>query len=75
MRLLNDQSDKKLDNVTIFLTREEAKQLTSYLNHLLNKSNDQHAHLSNDDFQKEITICLYDKKDLSHLHPRARKLI
>mgnify|MGYP001559443878 CR=1 FL=1 len=73
--MLDDESDKKLDRVSIFLTIEEAKQLQSYLNKLLASPETQHAHLSSNDYQKEITICLYDNKNFINLHPRAIKLI
>jgi hypothetical protein len=64
-----------LENVTIFLTIEEVKQFQSYLNHLLDNPKLQHPHLSSDGYQEEITICLYDEKDLEGFHPRAKKLI
>ena len=63
MRILDDESDKKLDNVSIFLTKEEAVQLRGYLNQLLDNPKLQHSHLSSSDYQKEITICLYDVKN------------
>lgn len=75
MRILDDKSDKALDVVSIFLTTEEAKQLQSYLDQLLANPKMNHVHLSSNDYQKEITICLYDEKDLEAFHPRAIKLI
>ena len=75
MRILNDISDTKLDSISIFLNEEEMKQMSDYLNQLLNNPNQQHVHLSSSDYQKEITICLYDEKKLEHFHPRAVKLI
>lgn len=75
MRILNDETNRKLNNVSLFLTKEEALQLRSYLNQLLDNPKLQHAHLSSEDYQKEITICLYDAKNLNTLHARAKKLI
>jgi len=75
LRILDDKSDKALDVVSIFLTTEEAKQLQSYLDQLLANPKMNHVHLSSNDYQKEITICLYDEKDLEAFHPRAIKLI
>ena len=75
MRILDDESDKKLDNVSIFLTKEEAIQLRGYINQLLEKPESQHAHLSSKDYKKEITICVYDEKCLERFHPRSIKLI
>lgn len=75
MRILNDESDKKLDNISIFLTKEEIVQLRGYLNQLLDNPKLQHCHLSSADYQKEITICLYDEKNLENLNQRSIKLI
>ena len=75
MRILDNESDKKLDDIAIFLNMEEAIQLRGYLNQLLDNPKLQHAHLSSADYQKEITICLYNEKDLQGFHPRAIKLI
>jgi hypothetical protein len=75
LRILDDDSDKKLDNASIFLTKEEAVQLRGYLNQLLDNPKLQHRHLSSTDYQKEITICLYDEKNLENLNQRSIKLI
>ena len=75
MRILDDDSDKKLDTISIFLTKEEAIQLCGYLNQLIDKPKLQHAHLSSEDYKKEITVCIYDEKALEGFHPRSVKLI
>ena len=75
MRILDESSDKKLDRVSIFLTKEEAIQLKGYLNQLLDNPKLQHSHFSSSDFQKEITICLYDEQDLEHFNNRSKILI
>lgn len=75
MRILDEQSDKKLDTISIFLTEEEAVQLRGYLDQIIDNPKLQHAHLSSEDYKKEITICIYDKKDLEGFHPRSIKLI
>lgn len=75
MRILDDESDKKLDTVTLFLTKEEILQLRSDLDHLIAKPKLNHAHLSSEDYKKEITVCVYDEEDLQGFHPRSIKLI
>ena len=75
LRILDDGSNKKLDNVSIFLTREEAAQLRGYLNQLLDNPKLQHSHLSSADYQKEITVCLYDEKNLENFDERSKRLI
>ncbi len=75
MRILDHESDKKLDDISLFLTREEAIQLRGYLNQLLDNPKLQHSHLSSSDYQKEITVCLYDEKNIEGFNQRAKKLI
>lgn len=77
MRISNDTSDEKLDQITIFLTESEASQLKNSLEQFLKKPKDRglHFHLSSEDYQKEITVCIYNPENIAILHPRAQKLI
>lgn len=75
MKILNEESNKKIDHITICLTREEAKELASDLKQLLENKELHHTHLSSEDYQKEITICIYDANNLKGFHPRVIKLI
>ncbi len=77
MRISNDITNEKLDQITLFLTELEAIQLKNYLEQFLQKPKDigLHFHLSSEDYQKEITICIYDPDNIDRLHPRAQKLI
>ena len=63
MIVFDETTDKNLVNTTILLTKNEAIQLMGYLEDLLsNTEQNEHYHLNNDNFSKEITIALYDKK-------------
>lgn len=75
MRLLNKISDKSLEKILIYLTHSEALELRDSLNDLLDKPLNNHAHISNDDFHKEITICIYDIDNLIGFNQRSIKLI
>jgi hypothetical protein len=75
LRILDDEADKKLNNISVFLTKEEAVQLRSYLNQLLENPKLHHVHLSSNDYQKEITVCIYNEESLENFHSRAIKLI
>ena len=75
MRIYNEDEDKALSNISIFLTHDEGYQLISYLEELLKDPSYHHAHLSSNDYQKEITFCIYDDKNLDSFDPRTRKLI
>ena len=75
MHILDQKSDKDLKNVTLYLTHSEALELRDSLNDLLEKPLNNHAHISNDNFQKEITVCIYDKNSLSGFNERSKNLI
>jgi len=75
LRILDNESDNKLDNVSLYLTKEEVLQLRKYVNKLLENPQLQHVHFSSKDYQKEITICLYDENELSNFDKRSKILI
>ena len=75
MRILDDEANRKLDNVSIFLTKEEAIQLRSYLDQLLSNPELQHLHLSSADYQKEVTVSIYNENNLSGFNERVKNLI
>jgi len=76
MYIIDDESNKNLDCITIVLTKSEIKQVLGYAKQLLeNPSSSDHYHLSNEDYQKEITFCLYDPENISNFNPRIQKLI
>jgi hypothetical protein len=74
MRVLDEERDMACSRLTLFLTRDEATQLRDTLEVLLT-GHHQHEHVTSDDFQKEITVCLYDPSNLDSLDERARRLI
>ncbi len=59
MRILDMKRDCKLDDVTLYLARSEAEELRDSLVALLRDPYG-HQHMPSQDFEKEITICLYD---------------
>jgi hypothetical protein len=75
LRILDEESDKKLDRVCVYLTKEEAVQLRGYLNQLLDNPGLHHSHLSSSDYRKEVTVCIYTNDNLSAFDERSRKLI
>jgi len=75
MRLLDNDSDKSFDQVTIYLTKLEAKELVDSLENLINKPKGNHHHISSNDYKKEITVCIYDEKTLEGFSERSKKLI
>ena len=62
MIIFDETSNKSLDNITLLLTKNEATQMIGYLEDLLlNTEKNEHYHLNNDSYSKEITIAFYNK--------------
>lgn len=76
MRIYNVDKDEKLNNVTLYLTTDEAQEMKDSLELLIN-NNHQHEHIPDreDAFKREITVCIYSKDNLSHFDERSKKLI
>jgi hypothetical protein len=72
MRILNEASDKSISNVTLYLSEAEASHLLSALEALINKPTNHHSHVNNDDFSKEITVCIYDPANLGGFDERSK---
>lgn len=75
MRIFNDLSNQKLDEITILLTKNEVTHLIGYLEQLNPEDSADHFHLMSEDYQKEITICLYIPKNTKNFNSRYQKLI
>lgn len=75
MRILDEISDKSLKNVILYLTLAEATELKNDLDELLKKPLNNHVHISNENFQKEITVCIYDMENLKGFNERSLNLI
>lgn len=76
MRIFDQKNDKALKNVTILLTREEAKQLVFSLKDIIKKNDlSEHLHVNDNDYLHEITLCLYEHEKLDSLNERIKKLV
>ena len=75
MRILDEEDDKKLDYVTIYLTQSEAKELRDSIAALCNDRHLHHVHVSAEDLQKEITVCVYSQDELGSFDDRSKRLI
>ena len=76
MRILNNDTDKKADNITLCLTKAEAAELRDTLESILENPKENHGHIPDYVDNKELTVCVYDMNDLdSSLHDRIKKLI
>jgi len=75
MRLLNQDDDNPLHRVLILLTQPEALELRDSLDSLLENSVGRHEHISSQDYQKEITIGIYDESKAEDFDDRSKTLI
>jgi hypothetical protein len=75
LRILDEDIDRSCASVTLYLTRQEAINLSAAITALLDGPRDRHEHVDSDDFKRELTICLYDASDLSGFNDRSRRLI
>lgn len=76
MHIHDDESNEKLSCITMILTKSEVQQMLGYAKQFLeNFPSSDHFHLSSDDYQKEITICLYNPESIESYSPRIQKLI
>ena len=76
MFILDDESNSKLNSITILLNKAEVIELLGYAKQLLETPTpSDHYHLSSDDYQKEITICMYDPDKREQFNPRIQKLV
>ena len=76
MRILNQDSDSKIDEVTLYLTRSEAEDLRDSLDALIKTSSFRnHRHVSTADHAKTITVCLYTPGEVDGFSERSKRLI
>jgi len=75
MRMLDETRDRSLSRITLLLTQAEAEELRDSLESVLRGGIGQHEHTPSEDFEKEITIALYDDAAIDSFNDRCRRLI
>jgi hypothetical protein len=75
MHILDQDSDKALGDVILYLTLAEALELRDGLNELIKKPLNNHTHVSDENYQRELTVCIYDKENLEGFNKRSINLI
>lgn len=77
MRILNVDSDKSIDEVIVYLTLDEAKELRDKLEILISSPAEQHEHVMDVSIEpmKELTIAVYIKENMGMFDARSRQLI
>jgi len=76
MKMLDLTTDKSIKTLTLLLQETEARQLLGYLEMLLTEAGqNEHHHLNNEDYSKEITVALYDENNIESFSDRVKTLI
>lgn len=76
MKILDQNNDKSLDNILLLLTIEEAKEFRDQLERLLmEKAINDHGHINDLSYSKEITVGLYEQGKIDGFNDRIKKLI
>jgi hypothetical protein len=75
MRILDEDTDRSIQTIVLYLTKSEAEELRDSLNLLLEDSSLRHEHVSSADNRREVTVCIYDPDNLEGLNERSKTLI
>lgn len=75
MHILDEKTDKSVNRLTVYLTRDEAKEIVDGIRDLLLNTQKHHVHLSSSDYRKEITFTIYDLQNLESYDDRSKRLI
>ena len=75
MRILDNISDRRLEDILILFTRREAEWIMHSFESLLRSDEQTHHHITDFDTGHEITIGLYDDHGENTYAPRVIRLI
>ena len=61
MRIINKQNNQELHDLILLLTKNEVNELIGSLQELVeNPLNSDHVHLNDEDYSRELIVCIYD---------------
>jgi len=76
MRILDNNTDNAVRDITLYLKFEEAEQLYDSVGMLLKEKDFSiHVHINDASYNHEITIVLYDEGQMECLNERSKKII
>jgi hypothetical protein len=75
MRILDEDGDKAIHRVTLYLTKSEAAELKSTLESLLAEPGRHHEHVPDADYSRELTVCVYDLNMIDQFDERSKKIL
>jgi hypothetical protein len=64
-----------MNEILLLLSTTEAIELKNTIEQLLESDDMHHAHISNDNYQKEITVSILDKNPVETYHADIRDII
>ena len=75
MRILDMNTDLPLKDITLYLTKNEAKELHDALTELLVEGGvGRHAHINDIDYEHELTVLVYDEENINYLNERSKRI-
>ncbi len=78
MRILDLDTNKAIETVCLYLTASETKQMIGALEDILSQQNAkqmEHAHVNDEEYEREVTVAIYTDKNLHQFDDRSQKLI
>jgi hypothetical protein len=75
MRIYDPESKKVFQNVTLFLTPAEAKELADSAADLASHPEKHHHHIPDAEYTREITIAIYTPENRAHFDPESSRII
>ncbi|TKG92988.1 hypothetical protein EYV94_18630 [Puteibacter caeruleilacunae] len=76
MRLFDQEKETLINDLLILLTIDEALELKCELERLIQQQKtDDHGHINNEDYTKEITVSVYDPNNIDNFSRRIKNLI
>ena len=76
MRMLDTDRDAAVDNLTLYLKKDEAIELLEVMKTLIKQDNfDLRIHLNDDGCERDFTVMLYDESYIDMMDKRTRRLV
>jgi hypothetical protein len=75
MRILDERTGQPVNDITIFLTVEEATTLYHSAQRLVFNPRIHHVHIRDEDKQRQIAVAIYTPSRVAELDERSQRLI
>jgi hypothetical protein len=75
MKIYDRDTKRKLKNITLFLTREEAAELGYSATDLSEHPEKHHHHVSDAEYNNEITVSVYMPENINQFDEESRRVL